>query len=370
MTLYIGLISGTSMDSVDAVLVSHAAATSKLIASRAHPIPEPLGARLQALVSDGLPSGPEAWHLDTQLGALFAEAVAQLLVHADVAASDVVAIGSHGQTVYHGPKDHPPVTVQLGDPNVIVEHTGITTVADFRRRDMAAGGQGAPLVPAFHRAFLRKSGIPRAVVNIGGIANVTVLPGNADAEVAGFDIGPGNTLMDMWCRRHRLAPMDLNGEWAGGGKLMNELLAALLDDPYFAAPPPKSTGREYFNLEWLDAALKKTVAQVADARDVQRTLCELTATTIVQAIRKHAADTREILICGGGAHNAALMQTLAKQAGDLSVESTAVAGFDPDWIEAMAFSWFAKQTLEGIPSNLPSVTGAWHPVILGGIYKA
>ena len=358
------------MDSVDAVLVSHGAATPKLIASRAHPIPQALTARLHALVSEGLPSGPEVWHLDAQLGTLFADAVAQLLVHADVAATEVVAIGSHGQTVYHGPKDQPPVTVQLGDPNVIVEHTGITTVADFRRRDMAAGGQGAPLVPAFHRAVLQKSGTPRAVVNIGGIANVTVLPGNFDADIVGFDTGPGNTLMDMWCRRHRLAPMDRNGEWAGGGKLMNELLAALLDDPFFDAPPPKSTGREYFNLEWVDAALKRTRAVAADARDVQRTLCELTATTIVQAIRKHAADTREIMVCGGGAHNAALMQTLAIHAGDLSVESTIAAGFDPDWIEAIAFSWFAKQTLEGLPSNLPSVTGARRPVILGGIYKA
>lgn len=370
MSLYIGLISGTSMDAVDAVLVSHDVHPPEMIASHAHPIPEPLSARLQALVGEGLPGGPEVWHLDVQLGALFADAVAQLLARARVAADEVIAVGSHGQTVYHGPKDEPPVTIQLGDPNVIAERTGITTVADFRRRDMAAGGQGAPLVPAFHRAVLQKPGTPRAIVNIGGIANLTALPGDADAEVLGFDTGPGNTLMDIWCRRHRGAPMDRNGEWAEGGKSVQRLLDAMLDDPYFDAAPPKSTGREYFNLEWLNAVLENASSRAVDAQDIQRTLCELTATTIVRAIRKHAPATREILVCGGGAHNAALMQTLTRHGGDISVETTAAAGFEPKWMEAVAFSWFARQTLEGKPSNLPSVTGARHPAILGGIYRA
>ncbi len=370
MSLYIGLISGTSMDAVDAVLVSHDAVPPKLIASYEHPIPETLSARLQSLASDGLPSGPEAWHLDVKLGALFAEAVAQLLVRARVAAEDIVAIGSHGQTVYHGPNDEPPITVQLGDPNVIAERTGITTVADFRRRDMAAGGQGAPLVPAFHRAVLQKPGSPRAVVNIGGIANVTVLPGDVDTKVLGFDTGPGNTLMDLWSRRHLGEPMDRGGAWAKGGTPVPALLEALLQDPYFKLAPPKSTGREYFNLEWLDAMVEKATSQAADPQHVQRTLCELTAATIVDAILKYAADTRQILICGGGAHNATLMQALTERAGDISVNSSAAAGFDPKWVEAIAFSWFAKQTLEGQPSNLPSVTGARHLAILGGIYKA
>lgn len=370
MSLYIGLISGTSMDAVDAVLVSHHATPPKLIASHAHPIPETLSARLQSLVRDGLPGGPEAWHLDVELGALFAEAVEQLLVRARVAADKIVAIGSHGQTVYHGPDDDPPVTVQLGDPNVIAERTGITTVADFRRRDMAAGGQGAPLVPAFHRAALQKPGAPRAVVNIGGIANVTVLPGKIDAEVIGFDTGPGNTLMDLWAGRHLGEPIDRDGAWAKEGTPVQALLEALLEDPYFELPPPKSTGREYFNLAWLDAGVKSTSSRTTNTQHVQRTLCELTAATIVDAILKYAADTREILICGGGAHNATLMQALAARAGDMSVNSTAAAGFDPDWVEAIAFSWFAKQTLEGKPSNLPSVTGARHLATLGGIYKA
>ncbi len=370
MSLYIGLISGTSMDAVDAVLVSHDSMPPRLVAAHAHPIPEGLSARLQSIVSDGIPRGAETWHLDVQLGGLFADAVAQLLLQARVAAGDIAALGSHGQTIYHGPNDEPPVTVQIGDPNVIAERTGITTVADFRRRDMAAGGQGAPLVPAFHRAVLSKPGVTRAVVNIGGIANVTTLPEDIDADVLGFDTGPGNTLMDMWCRRHRGAPMDSNGEWGAGGKLNPKLLDALLQDPYFEAAPPKSTGREYFNLDWLDSILKQPPFRSTDPRDVQRTLCELTAATIAGAIETHAGDTQEILVCGGGALNPALMQMLAARAGNISVESTAAAGFDPRWIEAIAFSWFAKQTLEGKPSNLVSVTGARHAAILGGIYKA
>ena len=370
MSLYIGLISGTSMDAVDAVLVSHETFPPKLIESHAHPIPEALSERLQSLAGNGLPGGPEVWHLDVELGALFADAVASLLDRAQIAVSEITAIGSHGQTVYHGPNDKPPITVQLGDPNTIAERTGITTVADFRRRDMAAGGQGAPLVPAFHRAVLQASGNPRVIVNIGGIANLTVLPGNPKAKIIGFDTGPGNTLMDQWCRRHRGAPMDRDGAWAEGGKPAQALLNALLEDPYFGISPPKSTGREYFNLEWLDAAVEKASSQGTDAQDVQRTLCQLTATTIVDATRKYAADTREILVCGGGAHNATLMQALAAAAGNITVRSTAAAGFDPEWVEAIAFSWFAKQTLEGKASNLPSVTGARHLVILGGIYKA
>jgi anhydro-N-acetylmuramic acid kinase len=358
------------MDAVDAVLVSHETVPPALIESLAHPIPERLKARLQSIVSGGLPAGPEVWHLDVELGLLFAGAVAELLARGNVNAKDITAIGSHGQTVYHGPNDKPPVTVQLGDPNVIAERTGITTVADFRRRDMAAGGQGAPLVPAFHRAVLRKSGSPSVVVNVGGIANLTALPGDSRAEVIGFDTGPGNTLMDQWCRRHRGAPMDKDGAWAKGGKPVKALLSVLLQDRYFRASPPKSTGREYFNLRWLDEAMNKSSTMAADAQDVQRTLCELTAKTIVEATRKYAAGTREILVCGGGACNATLMEALAAAAGNMSVKSTAAAGFDPAWVEAIAFSWFAKQTLEGNPSNLPSVTGARHPVILGGIYKA
>ena len=370
MSIYIGLISGTSMDAVDAVLVSHADFPPRIISSRAHPIPKRLSDRLHAIATEGLPAGPEVWQLDVKLGRLFAEAVAQLLLQAEVPASDVVAVGSHGQTVYHGPNDDPPVTVQLGDPNVIAERTGITTVADFRRRDMAAGGQGAPLVPAFHLAVLQKSGAPRAVVNIGGISNVTVLPGEPEAEVLGFDTGPGNTLMDMWCRQHHGMEMDEGGSWAAGGMLLTGLLDLLMKDPYFAAAPPKSTGREYFNPQWLDSVLEKSPAATADPRDVQRTLLELSARTIVQAISAHAGDTREILVCGGGAYNTALMEALADNSGGVRVDTTAGAGFDPKWIEAVAFSWFARQTLEGNPSNLPSVTGARHAAILGGIYKA
>ncbi len=358
------------MDAIDAVLVSHDAVPPKLVMCHAHPIPDRINGSLQSLVSDGLSGGPGIWHLDVQLGALFAEAANKLLIRAQVTADQIVGIGSHGQTVYHGPNDDPPITVQLGDPNVIAERTGITTVADFRRRDMAAGGQGAPLVPAFHRAVLQESGCPRAIVNIGGLANLTVLPGDAGADVIGFDTGPGNTLMDQWCRRHRGTAMDEQGAWAKGGRPVQALLDVLLRDPYFAAAPPKSTGREYFNLQWLDAAMENSSSKGADAQDVQRTLCELTAKTIAEATRRYAADTREIFVCGGGANNVILMEALSAAAGSMRVKSTAAAGFDPAWVEAIAFSWFAKQTLEGNPSSLPSVTGARHPVILGGIYKA
>lgn len=369
MSLYIGLISGTSMDAVDAVLVSHAAHPPKVLAARTHPIPDELGRSLQALTVDRVADVAEIWRLDARIGALFAEAVTGLLQHAGVAAADVSAIGSHGQTVYHGPTDDPPVTIQLGDPNVIAERTGITTVADFRRRDMAAGGQGAPLAPAFHRAVFHEPGVARAIVNIGGIANVTVLDKSPDAPVMGFDTGPGNTLMDLWCRQHRGTAMDRDGEWASGGEILPALLESLLDDPYFPAPPPKSTGREYFNLEWAAPRID-AVSKEADPQDVQRTLLEVTAVSIARAIKEHAPATGQILVCGGGAHNPVLMQALAQNAGGIPVQPTTVAGFDPKWIEAVAFSWFARQTMDGQPSNLPSVTGARHPVVMGGIYLA
>lgn len=370
MSLYIGLISGTSMDAVDAALVSHAAHPPEVVATHAHPIPDHLGEKLLAAVTEGAPVSKDLWQLDVRVGALFADAALELLERAGVSAADVVAIGSHGQTIYHGPKDDPPVTIQIGDPNVIAERTGITTVADFRRRDLAAGGQGAPLVPAFHLAVFRSSGTARAVVNIGGIANVTVLPGDPEIPALGFDTGPGNTLMDTWCQRHRGAAMDSNGEWAGGGTVLPALLDVLLADPYFEQKPPKSTGREYFHLRWLDAALSRAGYDDPDPRDVQRTLCELTAATIARDVRKHASGTQQILVCGGGAANPVLMGSLARHAGDIAVSSTAALGFDPGWIEAVAFSWFAKKTLERQPSNVPSVTGARHSVVLGGIYYA
>lgn len=369
MSLYIGLMSGTSMDAVDAVLVSHAQHPPSVLAAHSHSMPVQIRRVLKAVV-DGSTDGPSLWRLDAELGELFAAAVCGLLDKAGVSGTDVVAIGSHGQTVYHGPRDVPPVTVQLADPNIIAERTGITTVADFRRRDMAAGGQGAPLAPAFHRSVFQSPDVSRVVVNIGGIANITVLPRDPGSPVIGFDTGPGNTLMDLWCERHRGTPMDEDGVYAASGTLVAELLDMLRADPYFELPPPKSTGREYFNLSWLQRTLDAHEERTYFPEDVQRTLCELTADSIADAVEKHAPDTDEILVCGGGAHNPVLINSLSGRSEDCMVTSTASLGLDPGWIEGIAFSWMAKQTLDHRPSNLPSVTGARRAVVLGGIYPA
>jgi len=369
MSLYIGLMSGTSMDAVDAVLVSHAENLPKMVARHSHAIPEPLQ-RALATVVEGKYDGPVVWRLDAELGRLFADAVAELLISAGVSAGDVTAIGSHGQTIYHGPDDTPPVTVQIADPNVIAERTGITTVADFRRRDIAAGGQGAPLAPAFHQALFQSQGSARVVVNIGGIANITILPKEPEAAVTGFDTGPGNTLMDLWCAKHRRQPMDKDGEFAARGSVIEKLLVELLADPYFRKPPPKSTGREYFNLNWLQRVIEATGRQASAPEDVQRTLLELTSAGIADAIADYGQNTEEVFVCGGGARNPVLMGALSKRMDRRTVSSTAKAGVDPDWIEAVAFSWMAKQTLEARSSNLPTVTGARRAVILGGIYHA
>jgi anhydro-N-acetylmuramic acid kinase len=369
MPLYIGLMSGTSMDAVDAALVDIEPATATLIATRTHPIPAQTRARLHQLT---LP-GPEGWQdfptLDVSVGRLFAEAALVLLEESATNAADVVAIGSHGQTVYHAPTGPEPCTLQLGDPNVIAERTGLTTVGDFRRRDVAAGGHGAPLAPAFHEAMLRDTAIERAVVNIGGIANLSVLPADPGIPVSGFDTGPGNVLMDLWSQCQRARPMDEGGHWAAQGTVDQPLLEALLTEPYFVAPPPKSTGRELFNLAWLsnraDARINQLPPQV-----VQRSLCELTCVTIARAISHHAPACSEVLVCGGGVHNGLLMECLAARLPGRVLASSAEHGLDPDWMEAMAFAWLASRTLAGLPGNLPEVTGARGRVVLGGIYPA
>jgi anhydro-N-acetylmuramic acid kinase len=304
--------------------------------------------------------------LDVALGRLFAEAATAVLTAAGHPGSRIRAIGSHGQTVRHRPHTVHPFTRQLGNPSVIAERTGITTVADFRMRDMAAGGEGAPLVPAFHEWLFRAPGMNRAVVNIGGIANATWLPGDSAAAVIGFDTGPGNTLLDQWIARHRGEPCDRDGAWGAGGRVLNRLLAALLAEEYFTRPPPKSTGRELFHLDWLGRHLDGSESPV----DVQATLAELTARTIALALRTLPAPVREIYLCGGGAHNRDLVARLGRQLDGATVATTAALGLDPDWVEAVAFAWLAHQTLAGKPGNLPSVTGATREVVLGGIYLA
>ncbi|HYW05237.1 MAG TPA: anhydro-N-acetylmuramic acid kinase [Gammaproteobacteria bacterium] len=365
--LYIGLMSGTSADAVDAALVDLAGSAPRLLASLSHPLP----ARIrEAVIAIGSAAGGgglvAAARLDAELGRLFADAVHALLEQCGRPAQSVRAIGSHGQTVRHDPDGDPPFTVQLGDPNVIAARTGITTVADFRRRDIAHGGQGAPLVPAFHQALLRAPGHHRAVLNIGGIANLTLLPAHGDAR--GFDTGPGNCLLDAWAQEHGRGTHDAGGAWAASGTPRPDLLERLLAEPYFTRSGPRSTGRELFNTEWLHARGGEALA--GDPADVQATLCLLTARSVARALRDTAPATAELLVCGGGAHNGELMRVLAAELAGISVCSTSAAGLDPDWVEAMAFAWLARRTLRGEPGNLPAVTGARIPAVLGAIWPA
>jgi anhydro-N-acetylmuramic acid kinase len=361
--LFIGLISGTSVDGIDAALVRFGA-QPELVFARTYPMPGPLVDTLlhlsQAQATVSLDAVGE---LDTRLGQAFADAALALLRDAGVDAPRVAAIGSHGQTLRHRPSGDAPFTLQLGDANWIAERTGIDTVADFRRRDVAAGGQGAPLVPAFHAAVLHDAGEDRAVLNIGGIANLTLLP--RAGAVRGFDTGPGNGLMDAWCLRHRGERFDRGGALAASGTVDVELLQALMSDPWLALPPPKSTGRDQFQPDWLAAHLAGRERAVAD---VQATLCRFTARSIAEALARELPTCRRVLVCGGGVHNAVLLQHLADALPACHVESTAAQGLDPDFVEAMAFAWLARETLAGRPGNLAGVTGAAGPRILGGVY--
>jgi anhydro-N-acetylmuramic acid kinase len=301
------------------------------------------------------------------LSELFADAANQVRAKTSLATHDIRAIGSHGQTLRHRPRAAHPFTLQIANPSLIAERTGVTTVGDFRPRDMAAGGEGAPLVPAFHRWLFHRPDSARVVANIGGIANITYLPKISSAPVIGFDTGPGNTLLDLWVEKHLGHHYDRDGEWAASGSIHSALLVNLLNDPYFAEAPPKSTGREYFNLNWLNRYLRACAS--LPAVDVQTSLVELTAGSITRAIQG-LGEVDEVYICGGGAHNRHLMRRLQQQLSPLPVRDTTSIGLPPDWVEAAAFAWLAHQTLEGQPGNLPSVTGARHPVILGGIYKS
>jgi anhydro-N-acetylmuramic acid kinase len=363
---YLGLISGTSADGVDVALVSFAPA-AKLHAGLTHPYPAAIRAQiLQLSQADGLVAMDALGDLDGQIAEVFAQAALTLLDRNGVAVGAVRALGSHGQTIRHSPTRKPPSTWQLGDPNRIAERTGILTVADFRRRDLAAGGQGAPLLPAFHAALWAGAGSTQVVLNLGGIANITILPGDSSLPVSGFDTGPANCLLDAWTERHLSAPCDRNGAFAATGKLDDQLLGRMLSDPYFLRPPPKSSGRETFHLAWLQSHIGDSALTPAD---VQATLVELTTRSIAQAIDRHAADTARVLVCGGGVHNDFLLRSLQIALSPISVESTSTCGVDPDYIEAMAFAWLARERLDGRPGNLPAVTGARHARVLGAIYS-
>jgi anhydro-N-acetylmuramic acid kinase len=360
---YLGLMSGTSLDGIDAVLVRFTAkgGMPEQLGSHYLPYPDDLKARLLALHAPQPNELHLAYGMGVELASLYANAVHELLDKATTSASLIRAIGCHGQTIRHRPDAG--YTIQLVNGSMLAERTGITCITDFRSRDIAAGGQGAPLVPAFHAGALSSTLEHRLIINIGGIANLTNLP--PSGNVTGFDCGPGNMLMDAWTARHQGRPFDENGAWAATGKVLPGLLKTLLRHDFFTARPPKSAGREQFNLAWLDGLLTGIEA----AADVQATLLELTARGIVEAANAYCQGFDALYVCGGGVHNRALMNRLAELAGK-PVHSTAVLGIDPDSMEALAFAWLARQCLYGKPGNLPAVTGAAGLRTLGAIYPA
>jgi anhydro-N-acetylmuramic acid kinase len=366
---FLGLISGTSADGIDAALVRFADdgphATPELVFGLTDPWEPALRSRLVALGQHAATlTLDEMGELDVRIGRAFANAARAALEAAGINRADLVAIGSHGQTLRHRPHGEVPFTLQLGDPSSIAEHCGVQVVADFRRRDVAAGGHGAPLVPAFHAATLHSAREDRAALNLGGIANFTLLPRQGD--VRGFDTGPANGLMDAWCLRHTGKPYDAGGEFAAQGQIDQALLARLLDEPWFALLPPKSTGRDQFHLPWIESKL----AGDETPADVQATLLALSVRTIVDALRATQPDTQRVIACGGGVRNTRLMAALGRALPDVVVESSAAHGLDPDFVEAMAFAWLARETLAGRPGNLPAVTGAAGLRVLGAVYPA
>ncbi len=368
MALYVGLMSGTSADAVDAALVDLDGAEVQVLCFHQEPIPAELRELLeQTRQPEVSMTIAQYGSLNRRFGRLFAAATNRLLEKAQVDASRVNGIGSHGQTILHQIRGDESFSLQIGDPSTIASLTGIQTVADFRSADLAVGGQGAPLAPAFHQARFRSPLVERVILNIGGIANVTELPKDRALPVKGFDTGPGNALLDEWAQRHLGLPWDQDGRWARQGMADEGLLACLKADPYFERTPPKSTGRDHFNIEWLLAGLGQ-VSRTLAARDVQATLARLTVETIANAIRRHAPRAEEVLICGGGACNSLLVESLQGSLRHCRVDSTAREGLDPRQVEAVAFAWLASRRLQGQPGNLPSVTGATRPAILGGVY--
>jgi anhydro-N-acetylmuramic acid kinase len=362
-TLYIGLISGTSRDGVDAALVNIEDQKTDLLHAFCKPYPAALRTDIDSMVAKGeRPEKGKTLHLDEQLGRFFARTANELLEQAGVEKRDVHAIGSHGQTVWHDPDNPRPVSIQLGDGSAIARSTGITTVSDFRKADLRAGGQGAPLAPLLHKELFHSADERRAVLNIGGIANITWL--ETDGNVSGFDSGPGNCLMDAWIEKCQGEAFDRGGSWAASGTIRKDLLEALLADDYFSKAPPKSTGIETFNLPWL---WQKLEGFEADSEDIQCTLAELSVRTIVKELESGKPPGR-VLVCGGGVHNNYLMYRLRKHLAETPVVSTINHGSDPDWVEAILFAWLARERLAERPQNTPPITGAREPVLLGRIY--
>ena len=365
--LFAGLMSGTSLDGIDAVLIAFDNSGGvDCIATHYTKIPTDMRGELLALCSPGDNEIQRLGKLDREFAELMAEAVMKLLEIADVKPAQVRAIGSHGQTIRHCPDEKPPFTIQIGDPNTLAERTGLPVVADFRRRDVAASGQGAPMVPGFHRYCF---GVPdklRLILNIGGFSNLTVLL--PDGEVTGYDCGPGNVLMDAWIQDQLGRDRDEDGAWARSGKVLPKLLQLLLDHPFFSRPPPRSTGREEFNLGWLKTRLRVAFRRSPEARNVQATLVEFAASAIAKSVAMHTINSSrdtELFVCGGGALNSYLFERLQKLCSLCKVSSTEVLGLPPEWVEATAFAWLARQFVLGRPGNVPSVTGARYPRVVG-----
>lgn len=365
--LYIGLLSGTSIDSIDAGLWSFSKdRTAELVYSINHPIESSLRDSLLNLSHQGQCSLIELGSLDHRLGCLFAQACQTLIEKSGISKSKIQAIGSHGQTIWHEPHSERPFTLQIGDPNIIAQTTGLMTIADFRRADMALGGQGAPLVPAFHHWLFHSSKVDRILVNIGGIANISILKKEQNQAVLGYDTGPGNCLLDSWTLQHWNKPFDQDGQLAMQGTSHASLLEGLLKAPFFAKSFPKSTGRETFNLTWLEPYLEGFHGSPAD---VLATLVDLTTKPISQAIQHHV-DSAEVYVCGGGTHNPALMQSLQKHLGPhFNIMSIETLGMSPDWIESACFAWLAKQRYENQAIPLRKITGSVKNTLLGGIYS-
>lgn len=365
---YVGLMSGTSADAIDAAAILLHPGSLQLLAAQNTPIDTKLLAEIRRLmVPEGHDELARCARLDVQLGDAFAQAASSVIRLAGLTHQEIRAIGSHGQTLRHAPQGTSPFSIQIGQPAVIAERTGITTVAHFRQADLAAGGQGAPLAPLFHQTLFASSTRKRVIVNIGGIANISILSADPLQPATGFDCGPGNTLMDHHCQQTLNRPFDQAGQWAASGTVDRALLQQLLQDPFFLQPPPKSTGLEYFNFHWLQQFQR---ASSLPAADLQATLLELTVTTITCAIKDHAPQAQEVYVCGGGSNNRALMQGIADHMGPLPVADTKALGLAPEWVEAAGFAWLASQTLACSPVNTVLATGAQHPVIAGAIYRA